>query len=137
MGASWTMYGRRSMLTAFLTPEVFVPMGTLQVALTRTVPVANASPSQLIEPKTGDYGRVSYPANAEHWAPTGFGEYRNTKKLVFPEVTISWGLIVGWALIYPAGNQCLAVGSIMNPFVAEAGVMPTLAPGVLLLGNYD
>lgn len=137
MSSTWTMYGRQAMLGAFLAPDTSAAMGALQVALTRAVPVANAAPSQLVEPEGGGYVRADYQALSTHWTPTGFGEYVNSRKIDFPEAFASWGLICGWALIYPGGDQCLAVGSIQTPFVAGIGVVPTIAPGVLLLGNYD
>lgn len=138
MGAAgWSMYGRQIQLAALLNPEIFVPMASLQLALTRTVPVANATPAQLVEPLGGGYLRAEYLADTSHWTATGFGEYYNTIGLSFPAVVTSWGLITGWALIHPEASQCLAMGSLMNPFVAEVGMVPTVAPGVLLLGNYD
>jgi len=133
MASTWTMYGRQQMLTRYLTSYQF----SLQVALTRTVPVANASSAQLIEPVIGDYNRVDYPADDEHWSPTGFGELFNSQSIVFPEVTKSWGLISGWALVDVEAALCIAVGSVKDPFVAETGMTPRIAPGVMLLGNYD
>ena len=135
--SGWSMHGRQEMLKAFLTPDVFVPMSSLQLALTRTIPVANATPGQLVEPVGGGYIRAWYLADSNHWAPTGFGEYYNTNTLSFPTVAESWGLIVGWALVYPGIPECIAMGKVKNPFIAEAGMTPTVAPGVLLLGNYD
>lgn len=137
MGATWTMRGRSLMLSAILTPDLFVPIDSLAVALTRSVPVANAAASQLIEPNTGGYARAEYQAAGAYWAPTGFGEYLNTQTLTFPEITSSWGLISGWAIVLPGSGECLAVGSVMDPFVGEIGMVPTIAPGVLRLGNYD
>jgi hypothetical protein len=137
MPGNWTMYGRQLMICSLLTPDAVVALGSLQIALTTTVPVANASALQLEEP-TGSYQRQPYQASGTWWGPTGFGEIYNTHAVVFPTVTdASWGLIRGWALIDPVAGQCLAVGSIQDPFVADVGVAPQIEPGTLLLGNYD
>ena len=137
MSATWSMWGRHLLLAQTLTPELVADLSGLQLALTRSVPVANASPSQLLEPNTGGYARVAYGIGGAYWRRTGFGEYQNTQSLSFPEITASWGLIVGWALVVPAADQCLAMGSIKDPFVGVVGMLPVAAPGVLLLGNYD
>ena len=134
---SWTMFGREGMLGAYLTPDTVVPLGALQVALTRSIPVANAAANQLIEPNTGGYARAAYYANGAHWSPTGFGEYANSLPIVFPEITASWGLIVGWALIDPVSGQCITVGEIADPYVAEMSTIAVISPGVLVLGSYD
>ena len=137
MGATWTMYCREAMLGSLLTPDTYVPLTTLELALTRAIPVANAYAGQLLEPEAVEYHRAPYAAAGSHWIPTGFGEYTNTLPMTFPTVVTSWGLIVGWALVDPVSQQCLSVGSIQDPFVATAGMRPIIAPGVLLLGNYD
>ena len=135
---TFTMFSRAKMLSGLLAPDTFVPLTSLLVALTRSIPVANSSALQLVEPTTGGYARQSYVANAAHWAPTGFGELYNTMVVTFPQVTAAgWGLIRGWGLIDPTSGQCISVGPIMDPFVATAGMVPRLDPGVILLGIYS
>lgn len=138
MGATFTMFARAKMLQALLSPDTYSALSSLEVALTRSIPVTNATAAQLVEPTTGDYARQSYAADSAHWAPSGFGEYYNTLVVTFPQVTTEgWGLIRGWALIDTVSGQCVSVGSILDPFAATAGMVPRLDPGVLLLGLYD
>ena len=138
MGATFTMFSRSKMIQALLAHDSYVPLTTLQVALTRSIPVTNSTAAQLLEPTTGGYVRQSYAADSAHWASSGFGEYYNTMVVTFPQVTaVGWGLIRGWAVLDPGSGQCIAVGSILDPFAATAGMIPRLDPGVLLRGLYD
>lgn len=138
MGATFTMFSRTKMIQALLAHDLYVPLTTLQVALTRNIPVTNATAGQLLEPTTGGYVRQNYSAGSAYWAPSGFGEYYNTNVVTFPQVTAEgWGLIRGWAVLDPNSGQCLSVGSILDPFNATSGMIPRLDPGVLLLGLYD
>lgn len=135
MGSTFTMYARELMLRRLLIPEIDAP---LQIALTRSIPVTNATAAQLVEPTTGGYIRQDYSAGLTWWAPSGFGELYNTSEVVYPQVGIEgWGLIRGWAVLDPVSGQCISVGSILDPFAAVPGMIPKLAPGVILLGLYD
>ena len=135
---TFTMFTRGLMMSGLLTPNVYVPLTTLQIALTRSIPVANATALQLVEPTTGGYARQSYSVGSAWWTASGFGEYYNSAVVTFPQVTLDgWGLIRGWAVIDPTSGQCISVGSILDPFMATAGMVPRLDPGVILLGLYD
>jgi hypothetical protein len=131
------MYGRELMLRALLAPDAFTPLTMLQIALTRTIPPANASADQLVEATTGGYARQDYPALATHWAPSGFGELYNVQTIWFPPVTATWGLISGWAVLDPVSGQTISVGSVLDPYVTVIGMIPRIEPGVLSLGIYD
>jgi hypothetical protein len=121
-----------------LTPETFVPLGDLEIALCATVPPANASVAQLEEPTAASYARQVYPAGVEYWAPTEFGELYNTLTVEFPIVLEdSWGVVTGYALVDPVSGQCLSVGSLLEPYEATVGMVPRLEAGVLQLGIYD
>jgi hypothetical protein len=137
MSATFTMYGRELMLRAMLTPDAFTALGDMQVALTRTVPPANADATQLTEPTVGGYARQVYPALLAYWAPTGFGELYNTQVITFPMITVNWGLVAGWALLDPISGQCLSVGSVQEPYSTIIGMVPRLDPGTMQLGIYD
>ena len=135
---TFTMFTRGILMRGLLAPDIHTPLTALQIALTRSIPVANATALQLVEPTTGGYVRQSYAVGSAWWSPSGFGEYYNTTVVTFPQVTLDgWGLIRGWAVIDPTSGQCISVGSVLDPFVASAGMIPRLDPGVILLGLYD
>jgi len=138
MGSTFTMYGRGQMLQAMLNPDDYAPVATYGVALTRYPPANNSSIDQLIEPDaTLGYARASYPTTAAKWVSTGFAEFYNVDPIEFAQVTSDWGLISGWALLDVLAGQCVAVGSLGNPFSAVSGMIPVLDSGAIMLGLYD
>lgn len=138
MSSSFTMFGRSQMLRSMVTPDLFVPIDSFEIALTNTVPPANASEAQLVEPTAAAYVRQTYSTGSTYWAPSGFGEFYNTLLVTWPQVTVdSWGLIRGYAVVDPVSGQCVSVGSIQNPFQATVGYVPKLEPGSVMLGIYD
>jgi hypothetical protein len=137
VAATFTMFGRAYLLSAVVTPDLFTPPATLQIALTNTVPTANSTVTQLLEPTAPSYARQTYDVGSEHWYPSGFGEYYNSAAIVYPMVTELWGRVAGWAAILPDIDECLTVGSIDDPYQTILGMVPRLDPGVVLLGIYD
>lgn len=138
MSSTFTMFGRDHMLKAMVTPDAFVPIDELQVALCRSVPPANAVAAQLVEPVATAYVRQVYPTGALYWAPSGFGEYFNTAQITWPQVEVEeWGLIRGYALVDATSGQCVQVGTVKNPFRATVGYIPKFEPGTVMLGIYD
>ena len=138
MGSTFTMYGRGQMLKAILDPTSYAPINVFGVALCRYPPPNNASIDQIIEPDTSlGYARTTYPTTADMWIPTGFAEYYNLDEITFPQVASDWGLVSGWALLDNQAGQCVAVGSLANPFIATTGMIPRLDPGSIMLGLYD
>lgn len=131
------MYGRTLLLRAVFTPELVTLPTELEVALTRTVAPANATEDQLVEPVVGAYERQVYPLDGTHWAPTGFGDLYNTVRIEWPQVTASWGLITGWALIDAVNGQCVNTGALMEPMSTVIGMIPYVDPGALVLGTAD
>jgi hypothetical protein len=134
---SFTMYGRTLLLRAVFTPDAVTLPSALSVALTLTIPPANAVLEQLVEPVAASYVRQSIPLDAAHWAPTGFGELYNTIKVTFPQAVTAWGLLTGWALLDPVSTQCVSAGALMEPFSAIIGAVPYVDPGALVLGIQD
>lgn len=138
MASTYTMFGRQLMQNALLRPDDFTPLTEIEVALCRSVPVANATADQLLEPTAAAYARQVYPVGQIFWAPTGFGEVYNTVLITFPQIeTEPWGLLRGWAAVDPDSQQCISVGSIMSPFQGTVGMVPKLEPGTVMLGIYD
>ena len=138
MASTFTQYGRALFLNAVFRPDSFTPVDEVEVALTRTVPPANASAAQLVEPDVASYTRQTYSTGSTFWAPSGFGEVYNTTLVQWAQIEADpWGLMRGWAVIDPVSEQCLGVGSIMRPFQATIGMVPKLDPGTLMLGIYD
>lgn len=131
------MYGRTLLLRAVFTPELVTLPTELEVALTRTVAPANASEDQLVEPTLGGYARQVIALDGSHWAPNGFGDLYNTVTVTFPQVTVSWGLITGWALVDPVATQCVNTGALMEPMSTVIGMIPYIDPGALVLGIGD
>lgn len=137
MSSTFTMYGRQLMVALLLTPDAITPLTTMQVALTLTIPLANASQDQLVEPTAASYARQSYTLGSANWGATGFAELFNLGQIAFPRVDEPWGVIRGWALVDPVAGQCLAVGSIDDPYEAVVGFVAQVDPGQLVLGIYD
>lgn len=131
------MYGRALLLSALYSPDTFMAIPVMQVALTRNVPVSNTDVSQLIEPTGSNYVRQDYATGSDHWAPSGYGELYNALRITYPEVVSSWGFIAGWAIIDPVAAQVINAGGLLAPFDASAGVIPFLDPGTLMLGLRD
>ena len=61
------------------------------MALTQTIPPANASADQLVEPSAATYSRITYPVGPLYWAPTNFGELYNTLTIGGPRSPPSSG----------------------------------------------
>jgi hypothetical protein len=138
MPSTFTMYARRQLLQAMFTPDDFTALESVQVALTRTIPPANATEEQLVEPDADSYTRQSYPCGALYWAPTNFGELYNTLTVQWEQIASQeWGFMRGWAVLDPVSGQCLNVGTIIRPFRGITGMEPKLEPGTLMLGIYD
>lgn len=138
MPSSFTMFARRQMLRAMFAPNTFTPLDEVQVALTLSIPPANVTAAQLLEPSSASYARVTYAIGSLNWAPTNFGEFFNAKRISFPTIAgEEWGMIRGWALIDPTSEQCLNVGSQQQPFRGIIGMTPRLEPGAVMLGIYD
>lgn len=131
------MYGRSQLLRLMFTPEAASAPASVEIALTRFVAPANATAAQLIEPDVGDYARQPYGIGLVHWAPTGFGELYNTTKITWPQLSASWGLITGWAVIEPVSGQCLNAGALQEPIATVIGMVPFVDPGALILGLED
>lgn len=108
------------------------------LALCSVVPQANATGDQLLEPVAGGYARAVYETGTDRWAPSGYGEVYNTRRLVFDEAVSDWGLIAGWALVdSPNSGLTLAVGSVLTPTFVVAGVTPVAEVGSITAGLYD
>lgn len=138
MPSTLTMFGRRFLMRALLTPDTYVPITEVEIALTRSIPVANAAASQLLEPTALSYARQTYPTGSIYWAPTNFGELYNTTLITFDQIQAEeWGWIRGYAIIDPTSQQCLDVGSLKVPFRGVIGMVPKLEPGSVMLGIYD
>lgn len=136
--STFTMDGRAMLLEALVTPDAYTPPENFMVALTRTVPVANARPSQLTQPSPGGgYAQQSVPVGFGFWNKTLFGEYFNGVLIEFPEVTASWGRMLGYAIIEPERQICISTGPLAEPFTADVGMVPYLPVGSIYLGIYD
>jgi hypothetical protein len=138
MPSTFTMYARRQLLKSMFTPDDFLALESVEVALTRSIPPANAAADQLIEPDADSYSRQVYPVGVVYWAPTNFGELYNTLTVQWEQIASQeWGFMRGWAVLDPVSGQCLNVGSIIRPFRGITGMEPKLEPGTLMLGLYD
>lgn len=136
-----TLYGRRQMVAAFWTPDIFPVTSQLYVCYTLDVAASNADGSQLEEPSpAAGYGRVPYAMDSSHWAPTTQGEIANSQQINFPQVTAEWGMIFGLAFAdsptVGAGNVYV-VGSIPEPFTPELNSSPYLDVGDIAIGLYE
>ena len=138
MSSTFTMVGRDMAMRALLTPDDFPTIDAVGIHLTRTVPVANSATSQLTQPDPGGgYAAQYYDTGRNFWEPTGFGEYYNAQRIDFPQVTASWGRMLGYAVSIAGKFECLSVGALAEPFIAEVGMIPYLPPGTIVLGFYD
>lgn len=138
MSSTFTMYGRQQMLLAYWSPNVGSVLANSKFCLCTAVPPANAAVAQLQEPDTADgYGRITVPMNSSNWGETGFAELYNLNALVFNTVTDDWGLIVGFAIADTGSGQCLAVGSLAEPFAAVRTMVPRIEIQGVVMGLYD
>jgi hypothetical protein len=138
MPSTFTMYARRQLLKSMFTPDQFLPIDEVSVALTRNIPPANATAEQLVEPEADAYARQTYATGSLYWAPTNFGELYNTLTITWDQIEAEeWGFVRGWAVVDEVSGQCLNVGTIMRPFRGVVGMVPKLEPGTLMLGIYD
>jgi hypothetical protein len=132
MTGALSMYGRDMSLAIFFMPDQVEPPDTLWLALCTGLPTPGDNGNDLIEPDDDAYNRVSYPTGADYWAPTGRGGVANTQEVFFPEPTMDWGLILGWALCSDsAGGQTFYVGDLL---VAERIIFDPDNPRVWGLG---
>lgn len=107
------------------------------VALTLSVPEANAPGGSLVEPASG-YARVQIPLDAANWGLTGYAEVYNVPEITFPSPTANWGLIQGYALCTAATlGETIAVGSLVNPQRVDFGKPPTIKSGGIVFGLFD
>ncbi|HEY5727422.1 MAG TPA: hypothetical protein VIV08_02300 [Acidimicrobiia bacterium] len=138
MPNTMTMYTRDLGIRALFTPSDYVPITSLEVALTRHVAPNNADLSQIVEPTDPLYERQPYGLDSAYWAPTGFGTLYSTQLVEWTMVLENtWGLIAGWVLIDPVGGQVINTGSIIRPYEASTGITPRLPPGSMVVGFSD
>lgn len=138
MSATFTTYGRQLMMGALFDPDNFVPIPTLTVALCTDPPATNASIEDLIEPDPLDgYERVDYPSITGAWASSGFAERVTANDIAWPVVIADWGWVYGFAFLDIPNLQTVIVGTLATPFVAVAGMVPTLEAGTVSFGLYD
>lgn len=135
---TFTMYGRTLLLKAMFTADTVVLPDHVEVALTLTVPPANAETTQLFEPgPTTSYARVDYALVSDNWTTNGFGDLFNTDMVEFAQVEDTWGLLVGWALVDPDSGQVLNCGPLFEPIATTSGMIPQLPPGSVVLSIQD
>lgn len=110
--SAFTPLGRELMLTSILVPERLVRLDVVWLALSTEI-VDPMSPSSLVEPSGNGYQRAPYRTGDEWWVPSGYGEYVNSKEIVWEPATGPWGPLQGWALMMGStGSQTLAGGSL-------------------------
>lgn len=114
----------------------------LQVALTRKIPPANASVSQLDEPPSiFAYSRRGLVLNSTNWGLTTMNEITNLVEILWFESTGDWGVLTGWALVTADASgigtfveRVAATGKLAQPIRAVTYTQPRLAPGTITLG---
>lgn len=130
-----TMYGRQLMVWGIWADDLVENWPwDLTIALCRSIPVTNVATSQLVEPTEPEYSRQDYQTGGSHWADDGFGGLFNTQEIRFPQVTNSWGFIYGYAIIDPLADMVIDTGALLEPFSADANLIPTIEPGTISLG---
>lgn len=108
----------------------------LQVALTKRVPSANSSPSQLDEPVGLAYARQTLALGS--WANSISGEVGNPAIIYFPVATGTWGVLNGWALVTVEATPIVAaVGQLVTPYRVISGIRPYIPILGLAVGLYD
>ena len=150
MSATLTPWGRIQLLSAFWTPDIYVPVGGLWLAYTRNLPVDNDDATTLDEPydlatdtPLGGYDRIFLGTlDSSNWGFTGFSEVYNLHTYTSDAATDAWGLMQGYALLDSGtlgeGNV-FGVGEVIDPFqISKAGdTPPPIDVGGLALGLYD
>lgn len=136
--ATISMYLRSLMLRQFFQLSPTPPLAVVYFALTRSVPVANATGANLDEPEAGDYARAAYPVDIEHWEVTDYATAFNLEPIVFGQASADWGFCQGYAITTEStGGDTLAVGRLTTSAFISAGVIPAIGAGVAYLGLVD
>jgi hypothetical protein len=129
--SGFSIYGKRQMVAAVYTPELFAIPDTMWVALTTSVPSQGATGSDLLEPTDPVYQRVAYGRGQDNWTFTGTGELINDKEIVFPVPDVDWGVISGWALCTEStSGQTINVGALVTPKRVTGGTNVHVTIGV-------
>lgn len=114
---------------------------SVEIALTRRVPVSNAGLNQLDEPIGGGYRRSApIPLSNAAWQINGAGQIFNATPVSWPlDCTVSWGTIQGWAVIgrHPTAPPVLAIGELVQPVRFVPGMRPRLPAGSITMGLFD
>lgn len=131
------MYGRRLITSLLWAPDLVSAPSSVNVALCLAVPVANAGVDQILEPTATEYTQVTYGIGGSYWGDDGYGGLYNIGQIVFPQVLTLWGFILGYAIIDPVAGQVVDAGALLEPFVADVNVTPTIEPGTIALGLSD
>lgn len=130
------------LLRGFFETGTFVRGYTaVEFALTRKVPVNNASVAQLDEPVGGGYRRSNpYSLSNANWSVNSSGEMVNLQPILWPlDCTVTWGQIYGWAMIgrHATLPPVLAVGELSQPVRFVPPMRPRLPASSVSFGLYD
>lgn len=141
MTATVSMHLRDLMVKlAFRNDVTPAPPANLWVGLTYDVAPSNSPGYLTNEPILGGYLRQSYPLASTHWAASGFGEVANIAAITFPEATLDWGLLQGWALYDTSSvgtGKTWASGSLVTPTYVEENRTIVVSPRGIVIGLYD
>lgn len=135
MSGTVSMWAREAIVREVFRKENLIT--ACWVALTNTVPPANAEWQLLTEPAFG-YARRQVPLDIANWGLTGYGEVYNLNEITYPTPTSKWGLIQGYALMTAATEgETIAVGSLVNPMRVDFGKAPVVKAGGIVIGLFD
>jgi len=128
--ATISLFLRRMLLANLFTANSFPPLEAVYFALTRAVPVANATGATLDEPTGGSYARAPYLVDGEHWTMTEYAQAYNSQDVIFSQATDAWGYCQGYAVCTEStGGETLFVGRLTTPATIAAGMIPAIGAG--------
>lgn len=108
---------------------------TLYLGLSTTTPTNSGT--NVTEPASFGYTRVSVPNNNTYWPNTGTDRTKqNGIAIVFPTATGSWGTITHF-VIYSAisGGNFIAWGELTTPIAVGDTVTPVFAVGDITISS--
>lgn len=105
---------------------------TFYVGLSTTAPTNTGT--NVTEPSTGGYARVSVTNNASNWPAASSRAKSNGNSVIFPTATNSWGTITHF-VIYDAATAGVMVawGELTLPIEVVTGATVTFAPDTLTI----
>ena len=134
MKGRFSVVGARQLLSAMLTPDVYVAPETLYLALCGKLPVDGDPGNALLEPPVSSgYARAEIPLGSAWWTSSGYGTFWNAIEVIFPPAQVTWQRTRAYAITTaPTSGEVWAMG-LTSMGNVPAGNQLVVAPGEIQL----